>query len=167
MTRSKETIHIDGSDVNGSGKKIAIVAARWHDDIVGTLVDGALNTLLEMGVETGDILIVRVPGCYEIPVLTATLARSGKIHAVITLGVVIRGETAHFEYVAGPVAHEVQRIAVDTRIPCIFGVLTTENVEQARERAGGIHGHKGREAAIAALETLDALERTHVRLHRF
>lgn len=142
---------------SGAGRRIGIIAARWHDDIVNTLLDGAVQALHECGVVDSDIKITRCPGTYEIPVVAANMIAKGSCDAVITLGVVVRGETAHFDYVAGPVAYGLQDLAIRTNVPCIFGVLTTENLEQAWARAGGEHGHKGREAAFAALETLDLL----------
>ncbi len=144
---------------NGSGKRIGIVAARWHADIVEAMLKGAHHELEACGVAPADIVTEHCPGSYEIPVVAAAMARRTDIDAVICLGVVIRGETAHFEYVAGPVAYGLQNLAIETETPCIFGVLTTETEEQARERAGGIHGNKGAEGAIAALETLAILDR--------
>jgi 6,7-dimethyl-8-ribityllumazine synthase len=142
---------------NGAPHRIGIVAARWHDDIVTTLLDGAVQTLHQCGVVDTNITIARCPGTYEIPVVAARMIDTKKFDAVITLGVVVRGETAHFDYVAGPVAYGLQDLAVRTGTPCIFGVLTTEDLDQAWARAGGAHGHKGREAALAALETLNVL----------
>ncbi|RPI67132.1 MAG: 6,7-dimethyl-8-ribityllumazine synthase [Ignavibacteriae bacterium] len=141
----------------GAGRRIGIVAARWHDDIVTTLLDGAVETLHQCGVLDSDLTIARCPGTYEIPVIASNMISTGKCDAVITLGVVVRGETAHFDYVAGPVAYGLQDLAISSGVPCIFGVLTTENLDQAWARAGGEHGHKGRESALAALETLEVL----------
>jgi len=144
---------------NGAGKRIGIVAARWHADIVEAMLKGARMELDVCGVAANDIIVEHCPGSYEIPVVAAAMARRTDIDAVICLGVVIRGDTAHFEYVAGPVAYGLQQLAVETETPCIFGVLTTDTEEQARERAGGVHGNKGAEGALAALETLAVLDR--------
>ncbi len=143
---------------SGSGRRIGIVAARWHADIVEALLTGAIETLLAAGVAEMDILTVRVPGSYEVPVAARVLIDTQRVDAVITLGVVVRGETAHFEYVASPVAHALMDLATATSVPCMFGVLTTETIEQAWERTGGVHGHKGRESATGALEMIAALE---------
>ncbi len=142
----------------GSGWRIGIVAARWHGNIVESLVQGAKATLLGAGVTAENITLVHCPGSYEIPVCASVMARSGCVDAVIALGVVVRGETAHFEYVSSPVAHGLMQISLETGVPCMFGVLTTENIEQAQERAGGGAGNKGAEAASGALETLETLQ---------
>jgi 6,7-dimethyl-8-ribityllumazine synthase len=147
----------DLSAFAAEGLRIGIVAAAWHDDIVQELMSGALNMLHEHQVSDDDIICVRCPGTYEIPVVASTLIEHQRVDAVICLGVVIRGETAHFEYVASPVMHGLQDLAVRTGVPCIAGILTTENVDQAWARAGGNAGHKGRESALAALYTADLL----------
>lgn len=143
---------------DASQVRVAIVAASWHRDIVDVLVEGARHELLRMGVTAAHITTLDCPGTFEVPILTAALARSGSVDAVLCFGVVVRGETPHFEYVAGPTADAIQQIAVETEIPCVFGILTTETVEQAWDRAGGQHGHKGIEAATTALHTLGALQ---------
>lgn len=142
---------------SGVGRRIGIVAARWHSDIVESLLSGAVDTLVAAGVAETDIITVRVPGSYEVPVAARVLIDTQRVDAVITLGVVVRGETAHFEYVASPVAHALMNLSTATGIPCMFGVLTTETIEQAWERTGGVHGHKGRESAAGALEIITAL----------
>ena len=144
---------------DGSGRRIGIVAARWHADIVEAMVKGAQQELEACGVAADNITIEHCPGTFEIPVVASRMAHRHDFDAVICLGVVIRGETAHFEYVAGPVAYGIQNIAIKTQTPCLFGVLTTETEEQAWDRAGGKHGNKGAEAAAAALETIDTLQR--------
>jgi len=136
----------------GDGKRIAIVAARWHEDIVRAMLDSCMSTLVSCGTKARDIEVKHVPGTFEIPVAVAALIHTHRFDAIISLGVVVRGETAHFEYVAGPVAYALQNLSVLHGIPCIFGVLTTETVEQALERAGGAHGNKGSESAYVALE---------------
>ena len=144
---------------SGTGKRVGIVAARWHAEIVEAMLKGARMELEVCGVAPDNVIVEHCPGSFEIPVVAAAMARRTDIDAVICLGVVIRGETAHFEYVAGPVAYGLQNLAIETETPCIFGVLTTETEQQARERAGGEHGNKGAEGALAALETLAVLDR--------
>lgn len=138
----------------GVGRRIGICAARWHRDLVHELRSGAVDTLLAHGVAPSDILLVDCPGSYELPVAAARLIRQSGVDAVIALGVVVRGETAHFEYVSSPVAHGLMDLSISSGVPCMFGVLTTDTLEQARERCGGAHGHKGREAAEGALQLL-------------
>jgi 6,7-dimethyl-8-ribityllumazine synthase len=150
---------------NGKDKRIAIVASRWHEELTNTLLEAAVTTLISCGTKDRDIEIVRVPGAFEIPVTVAALARTHRFDAVIALGIVIRGETAHFEFIAGPVATSLQSIAIDEEIPCVFGVLTTDTEEQARERSGGRVGNKGVEAAYVALEMSSVLHDIHSGLH--
>ncbi len=154
MTTTSTSLALTAS---GSGRRIGIVAAQWHADIVEMLVVGAIDTLRSAGVAESDIVIARVPGSYEIPVAASTMIATQRVDAVITLGVIVRGETAHFEYVASPVAHALMDLSVRSGVPCMFGVLTTENIEQAWERTGGIHGHKGRESAAGALDLVATL----------
>lgn len=137
--------------------RIGIVAAEWNDFIVRKLIDGAMEALTQQGIKASHITLVRCPGSFEIPVVVKAMADLGTYDAVIALGVVIRGETAHFEYVSGPVAYGLSEIAIATGVPCLFGVLTTESVDQALDRAGGSFGNKGAEAATAALQTIQAL----------
>lgn len=137
--------------------RIGIVAAEWNDFIVSKLIAGATEALAEHGVPADNVTLVRCPGSFEIPVVASAMAGSGRYDAVIALGVVIRGETAHFEYVSGPVAYGLANISVATGVPCVFGVLTTENIEQALDRAGGNFGNKGAEAVSAAIKTVAAL----------
>lgn len=138
----------------GLGRRIGICAALWHRDLVDELRNGAVETLLAYGVALPDILVIDCPGSYELPVAASRLIRQSGVDAVIALGVVVRGETAHFEYVSSPVAHGLMDLSISTGVPCMFGVLTTDTLEQARERCGGAHGHKGREAAEGALHIL-------------
>jgi 6,7-dimethyl-8-ribityllumazine synthase len=139
---------------SGQGCRVGIVAAQWHADIVDNLLSGAVETLRDAGVAADDIVIVRVPGSYEIPVAVRVMIDAQRVDAVITLGLVVRGETAHFEYVASPVAHTLMDLSASTGVPCLFGVLTTETIQQAWDRTGGVHGHKGRESAAGALEMI-------------
>ncbi|HEY6568109.1 MAG TPA: 6,7-dimethyl-8-ribityllumazine synthase [Actinomycetota bacterium] len=137
---------------DGAGKRVAIVAARFNEAVTGKLVEGALEGLRSHGVDDDGIDVAWVPGAFEIPLVAGRLARSGRYDAVICLGAVIRGETAHFELVAGEAARGIADVATSTGVPTIFEVLATEDLAQAESRAGGVHGNKGWEAARAALE---------------
>ncbi|MDA3962456.1 MAG: 6,7-dimethyl-8-ribityllumazine synthase [Planctomycetota bacterium] len=141
-----------GGTLNGAGLKVAIAAARFNSRIVEGLVGGTLDGLVRNGVADGDITIARCPGSMELPLLCRRLATSGDYDAVIALGCVIRGETPHFDYVAGECAKGVSRCAEDADLPVIFGVLTTDTVDQAMNRAGIKHGNKGFDCALAAIE---------------
>ncbi len=134
------------------GRKVAVIAARFNDFIVASLLKGAQAAWVRHGGELEDLLVVRVPGAFELPVAARKLAASGRYDAVVALGCVIRGGTPHFEYVAGECAGGLQRAALETLVPVIFGVLTVETVEQAIERAATGEGNKGGEAMEAALE---------------
>ena len=144
-------------DLSGKGLKIGIVAARFNDFITSRLVDGALDGLQRHGVADGDIEIVKVPGSYEIPLAAKMLAQTKKYHAVICLGAVIRGATPHFEYVSAEVSKGVASVSMETALPVIFGVLTTDTIEQAIERAGTKGGNKGWDAALAAIEMANVI----------
>lgn len=141
------------------GLRVATVVARFNDHVTGLLLDGARATLAAHGIADADAPVYWVPGAFELPVVAQRLAGSGRFDAVICLGAVIRGDTPHFEYVAGAAAAGVSRVALDTGVPVVFGVLTTNSLEQALERCGGTEGHKGAEAAATAVETA-ALLRT-------
>lgn len=138
--------------LDGRRLRIAIVASRFNETISRRLVDGALHALKQHGVADDDVSLSWVPGAFEIPVVAQRLASSGEVDAVVAIGAVIRGETAHFEYVAGPAATGVASASLETGVPISFGVLTTETSEQAAERAGGKMGNKGYEAAVTAIE---------------
>ncbi len=142
-----------------SGQRFGIVVARFNDFITERLLAGALDALRRHGVRDEDVDVAWVPGAFEIPLVARRLARSGRYAAVVTLGAVIRGATAHFDYVAGNVASGVARVALDADVPVIFGVLTTDTIEQAIERAGTKAGNKGFEAALVALEMASLLGR--------
>ncbi|MEX2081782.1 MAG: 6,7-dimethyl-8-ribityllumazine synthase [Dehalococcoidia bacterium] len=142
---------LEGS-LDGSGLRIAIVCARWNGFVTEKLLEGALRECRTLGVAETDVTVIRVPGSFEIPAAAKWAAESTRFEAVVALGAVIRGDTAHFEYVAGGAAEGIQRVALDTGVPCIFGVLTVDTVEQAMERAGGKEGHKGEEAARTAIQ---------------
>ncbi|WP_430510626.1 6,7-dimethyl-8-ribityllumazine synthase [Gottfriedia solisilvae] len=141
----------------GSGLKIAVVVGRFNEFITSKLLGGAQDALLRHGVEESDIDIVWVPGAFEIPLISKKLADTNKYHAIITLGTVIRGATTHYDYVCNEVAKGVASISLQTGIPVIFGVLTTENIEQAIERAGTKSGNKGWDAGISAIEMANLL----------
>lgn len=137
--------------------RIAVVASRFNRFIVDQLVAGVEDALDRRGVASADNILVWVPGAFELPLLAARLAASGRFDAVIALGAVVRGGTPHFEYVAASCADGLARVALDHDIPVIFGVLTTDDVEQALERAGTGEGNKGFDAAMTALEMIDTL----------
>jgi 6,7-dimethyl-8-ribityllumazine synthase len=138
--------------------RIAVVASRFNRFIVDQLVAGVRDALDRRGLESGQQTLVWVPGAFELPLLAARLAASGRFDAVIALGAVIRGGTPHFEYVAGSCADGLGRVALDHDVPVVFGVLTTDDVEQALERAGTGEGNKGFDAAMTALEMVDTLQ---------
>ena len=140
----------------GDGR-FGIVVARFNETITRQLLAGARDCLVRHGVDEDHIEAVWVPGAWEIPVAARAMARSGRFAAVITLGAVIRGATPHFDYVAGGVASGVGSVALDTGVPTIFGVLTTDTIEQAVERSGTKAGNKGWDSALAALEMVDVL----------
>jgi 6,7-dimethyl-8-ribityllumazine synthase len=137
--------------------RIGIVAARWNDDVVSQLLAGAEAALAEMGVDAGDVQLARVPGAVELPVLCQAFADREDVDAVIALGCVIRGDTGHYDVVVAMAAEGIARVALDAAKPVIFGVLTTENREQALARAGGALGNNGAAAAATAVETVLAL----------
>jgi 6,7-dimethyl-8-ribityllumazine synthase len=136
----------------GTGLKMAIVVSRFNEFITGKLLSGAEDALKRHGVSEEDVTVVWVPGAFEIPLAAKKLSQSGEFDAVITLGTVIRGATPHFDYVSGEVAKGVSNIALQSGVPVIFGVLTTDTIEQAIERAGTKAGNKGWEAAVGAIE---------------
>jgi len=144
-------------NLKGDGKKLGIVVARFNSFLSERLLEGAIDALVRSGVESDDIDVARVPGAFEIPLVTQKMAKSGKYDAVICLGVVIRGATPHFDFVAGEVAKGSAQVMLDTSVPVLFGVLTTETIEQAIERAGSKAGNKGSEVAVAALEMINLI----------
>lgn len=145
-------------NLQGTGRKIGIVVARFNSFICEKLLEGAIDSLVRSGVNTDDIDVARVPGAFEIPLAAQKMARSSKYDAVICIGAVIRGATPHFDYVAGEVAKGTAQVMLDTSVPILFGVLTTETIEQAIERAGTKAGNKGSDVAVAALEMINLLE---------
>ncbi|USG66795.1 6,7-dimethyl-8-ribityllumazine synthase [Brevibacillus ruminantium] len=136
----------------GTGLRVGIVAGRFNELIVGKLVSGALDALKRHGVDEAAVEVAWVPGAFEIPLIAKKMAESGKYDAIVTLGAVIRGSTPHFDYVCSECAKGVAAVSLATGIPVIFGVLTTDSIEQAIERAGTKAGNKGWEAAAAAIE---------------
>lgn len=152
----------DEQTPTGEGRRLGIVCARWNDAITRRMLRGVWDELSTAGVREGDVELVWVPGAFEIPLAAREMAKTGRFDAVIALGCVIRGDTAHFEYVAGPAAEGILRAQLDTGVPIVFGVLTVENRRQALVRSvvdGDVLGdNKGAEAALTALEMVDALE---------
>ena len=142
---------------DATGMRFGVVAGRFNRRVTERLLDGVVRTLFDHGACEDALTVAWVPGAFEIPVVAQRLARSGATDAVICVGAVIRGDTAHFEYVAGPCADGVSRVALDTGVPVVFGVLTTESLEQALDRTGGTEGHKGEEAALTAIEMVSLL----------
>jgi len=145
------TRKLEGS-LNGDGLRVAIVVAEFNDFITSRLLDGALGGLAAHGVRDDDVTVASVPGSFELPLIAAKLASSGQHDAVICLGAVIRGETDHYQHVAGEAAKGIANASANTGTPVIFGVLTTDTVEQAINRAGGKQGNNGYGAAIAAVQ---------------
>lgn len=143
--------------LQAQGMRFACVVGRFNDFISGKLLDGALDVLKRHGAEEDDITVAWVPGAFEIPLMAGKLAASGKYDAVITLGAVIRGSTPHFDYVAAEVSKGVASVGLESGVPVIFGVLTTDTIEQAVERAGTKAGNKGADSAMAAMEMVDLM----------
>ncbi len=143
--------YIEGK-LNAEGKKFAVVASRFNDFITEKLIGGALDALIRSGAKDEDIEIVKVPGAFEIPLVAKKLAQKKKHHAIICLGAVIRGATPHFDYVSAEVSKGIAAVGLEAEIPVVFGILTTDTIEQAIERAGTKSGNKGWDAAVAAIE---------------
>ena len=148
-----QSVPLDTADV-----RVAVVAARFNHDITDALLEGALRVLHAHDIADDDLHVMRVPGAFELPLAAKRLAQSGRFDVVITLGAVVRGGTPHFDYVCTECARGVMQVSIEESLPVIFGVLTTDDMAQALDRVGGAHGHKGEEAALAALETLSALK---------
>jgi 6,7-dimethyl-8-ribityllumazine synthase len=158
----EEVNHIEGN-LSAEGRSFGIVASRFNDFVVKALLEGAIEAIRRHGGEAGAVDVVWVPGSYEIPVVARELALSGRYDALICLGAVIRGATAHFDYVAGGAAGGISNVALETGVPVIFGVITTESIEQAIERAGTKMGNKGFEAAVSAMEMADLMAKLRER----
>ncbi len=149
-------------ELDGSGLKIAVVVSRFNGFITEKLLEGAVGGLIEKGVSERDVKVCWVPGAFELPLIAQKLAESGQYDAVITLGCVIRGETTHYDYVCNESARGIANVSLATGVPVIFGVVTTENVQQAFDRVGGAHGHKGIDAAMAAIEMANLLKQLEI-----
>ena len=145
-------------EVEGKGCRIGIVVSRFNTFVTEKLLAGALDCLEQKGVQEGDVTVAWVPGAFEIPATARKLLDRNRYDAVICLGAVIRGATPHFDYVAGECARGVHQLAMVSAVPVLFGVLTTDNVDQAMERAGGKSGNKGADAALAIIEQLNLLQ---------
>ena len=144
---------------SGVGRRVAVVASRFNEPIVKKLVDGALQALLKYGVVLEDIDVVWVPGAWELPVAARWLLASERYDGIVAVGAVIRGETAHFDYIAGEASKGLAAASAESETPIGFGVLTCDTEEQAEARAGGEHGNKGWDAAVATLEMADLVDR--------
>ncbi|HSI35986.1 MAG: 6,7-dimethyl-8-ribityllumazine synthase [Phycisphaerae bacterium] len=140
-----------------SGARIGVAAARFNADLVDELLAGCVRRLTELGVSEKQVELVRVPGAFELPVAARAFAATGRYAAVVCLGAVVRGDTPHFDYVAGECARGLQAVAITSGVPVIFGVLTTNTHQQALDRVGGSHGHAGERAAEAAVEMIGVL----------
>jgi 6,7-dimethyl-8-ribityllumazine synthase len=156
LLRKERTVDFEGS-LDGRGLRVGIVVARFNELITGQLLAGARDGLRRHGVAPEAIDVAWVPGSLELPVAAQAMARSGRYDAVICLGAVIRGATAHFDYVAAGAANGIARVGLESGLPCIFGVLTTDTIEQAIERAGTKAGNKGWDAAVSAIELANVL----------
>jgi 6,7-dimethyl-8-ribityllumazine synthase len=148
-----------GGNLQGKGRNIALVVSRFNDFITARLLDGAVDCFVRHGGDAKNLTVVRVPGAFEIPITAAKLAKSGKYDAVICLGAVIRGSTPHFDYVASESAKGVAQAAMASELPVIFGILTTDSIEQAVERAGTKAGNKGWDAMVSAIEMADLFDK--------
>jgi len=150
---------ISPADFDVAGARIGIVAARFNDRVVSRLLEAALDTLAGQGLDRDAILVARVPGAFELPLAARWIARQGAADAVVALGAVIRGGTPHFDYVCAEAARGLRTASLELDVPVVFGVLTCDDQAQAEARAGGEHGNKGREAALAALEMVSLRRR--------
>lgn len=145
-------------NVIGNGIKVGIVAARFNEFIVNKLVSGAQDALVRHGVDDDDIDVAYVPGAFEIPVIAKRMAQSGKYDAVLCLGAVIKGSTSHYDYVCAEVSKGTAMVGMETGVPTLFGILTTDNIEQAIERAGTKAGNKGYDVACSAIEMVNLIK---------
>lgn len=154
----KEIHVLEGKVVAPQGMKVGIVASRFNEIIVNKLLGGAVDGLIRHGVEENNITAAWVPGAFEIPVTAAKMAKSGRYDAVICVGAVIRGDTSHYDYVCNEVSKGIAQVGLSTGIPVLFGIVTTENIEQAIARAGSKSGNKGYDCALSAIEMVNLLE---------
>ena len=149
---------IEGKIV-AKGMKFGIVASRFNDFICGRLIEGTIDALMRAGTEEKDIVIYKVPGSFELPLTAKKLAKSGRFDAIICLGAIIRGATPHFEYISAEVSKGIAMVGLETEVPVVFGVLTTDTIEQAIERAGTKSGNKGADASMTAIEMVDLFKK--------
>lgn len=154
----REINYLEGKVVAKEGMKVAIVASRFNEIIVNKLLGGAVDGLVRHGVEEENITAAWVPGAFEIPVVAQKLAQSKKYDAVICVGAVIRGDTTHYDYVCNEVSKGVAQVGLSTGVPVLFGIITTENIEQAIARAGSKAGNKGYDCALSAIEMVNLLD---------
>ena len=159
MTSTPAESRLIEGDARASNLRVAVVATRYNAPIVDRLRQGAVDALMERGARPADLTLVLVPGAFELPLAVRKAAETGRFDAVVAVGAVVRGETPHFDYVAGECAAGIARAMTETGIPIGFGVLTVDTLEQAVERAGGSVGNKGAEAALAAIEMAALLQR--------
>jgi 6,7-dimethyl-8-ribityllumazine synthase len=152
-------VSVSRGQPQGAHRRVAVVVARFHEHVTAKLLEGALARLRERGVPDGSVDVAWVPGAFEVPLVAKRLAATGAYDAIVCLGAVVRGETAHFDLVAGEAARGAAEVARETGVPVIFEVLATETLAQAEARAGGAEGNRGRDAAEAALEMADLLDR--------
>ena len=145
-------------DLIGTGLRVGICISRFNELLSSRLLGGAMDALTRHGIEEGDVDVAWVPGAFEIPLVAKTMAASGSYDVVLALGVVIRGGTPHFEYVAAEVSKGIAKVSLDSGVPVMFGVITADTIEQAVERAGTKHGNKGWDAALAGIETANLLK---------
>ena len=158
-TEMKEINVINGNVVAPEGMKVAIVASRFNEIITNKLLGGAVDGLVRHGMDEDNITAVWVPGAFEIPTIAKKLAESGKYDAVICVGAVIRGQTSHYDYVCNEVSKGVAQVGLKNGIPVLFGIITTENIEQAIERAGSKAGNKGYDCALSAVEMVNLMKK--------
>ncbi len=144
--------------LNAGGKRFALVVSRYNEFFSSRLLSGAEDCLLRHGAAPQDLEVFRAPGSFELPLVAKKVAQSGRFHAIVCLGAVLRGQTSHFDFVASEVAKGISRVSLETEVPTIFGVITTETIEQAVDRAGARAGNRGAEAALAAIEMANLLE---------
>lgn len=145
-------------DLLAKGKKFGVVVSRFNEFISSKLLDGAVDTLVRQGADNKLIDVAWVPGSFEIPYVAKLMAKSKKYDAIVCLGAILRGATSHFDYIASEAAKGIAKVSLDTDVPCIFGIITADTLEQAIERAGAKDGNKGRQAALAAIELSNLYE---------
>lgn len=154
----KEIKVLEGKMIAPEGMKVGIVASRFNEIIVNKLLGGAVDGLVRHGVEEDNITAAWVPGAFEIPLVASSMAKSGKYDAVICVGAVIRGDTSHYDYVCNEVSKGVAQVGLSTGVPVLFGIVTTENIEQAIARAGSKAGNKGYDCALSAVEMVNLMK---------